>query len=135
MYGIFINDDCFPFTREILAGRKTIETRNKNMLKDLAGKRVALISTRRGKRPAIVGYAMIDRHPIYLHAESLDFFRDLTRIPAGSKYDPKPGAGKWCYNLFRVESCDQYTLPENAIRHGRSWCEFNLDGSTGSVLS
>ena len=127
MYGIFINEDVFPFAHAIADRRKPVETRNKNMLKNLYGKRVALISTRRGKLPTICGYATITCM-FYYPAEYLNNIRRDTLIPAGSKYDPKPGGGKWCYWMSYPETCAEYTLPENAIRHGRSWCEFSIDG-------
>ena len=61
MIGIFVNSDgCVPYADAIVGGYKRIETRNRDMLRDLVGKKVAVIRTRRGKNPTIVGYVTID---------------------------------------------------------------------------
>ena len=122
MYGIFVNEDSFPYAHKIVSGEKTYETRSRNMLKRLNGKRVAIISTRRGQKPMIIGYAEVFA-VTYWSRETLDKFRTLTLIPEGSKYDCT-GAGKWCYWMNDAEPCEPYPLPENAIRHGRSYVEF-----------
>ena len=56
-------------------------------------------------------------------AGQLDQFRDQTLIPPGSKFDSDT-RGKWFYHMARPEACKPYPLPDTAIRHGRSWCEF-----------
>lgn len=123
MYGIFVNENgCIPYARAIAQGIKPIETRSRNMLKALVGQRVAIIRTRRGERPTIVGYAVIKDAEFHT-AEALDYLRDLTLIPKGSKYDCT-GRGKWCYIMGEAEECEPYELPSSAIRHGRSYAEF-----------
>lgn len=127
MKGIFINEDGVKYAELIVSGRKIIETRTRNMLKPVVGERVAIISTSRGRKPLVIGYANIQNYsfcPITL----LDGWRDLTLIPKGDTYD-KLGKrngrqGKWFYEMFRPERCNPYPLPENVIRHGRSWCEW-----------
>ena len=60
MYGIFVNENgCVPYAKAIVEGYKPIETRNRNMLAKCVGHNVAIIRTRRGKKPMIVGYATI----------------------------------------------------------------------------
>ena len=123
MKGIFVNEDGgVPYAHAIVEGRKPIETRSRNMLRQLLGDRVAIVCTRRAKSPTIVGYATIST-AIYYSAEKLDEMRDLTLIPEGSKYDCKIGS-KWCYFMEDPETCDPYPLPDNAVRHGLSWCEW-----------
>ena len=125
MYGIFVNSDgCVPYADAIVSGIKTIETRNRDMLRDLLGTRVAVVSTHRGKNPTIVGYVSIVSR-LFVNAKAFEIFRDATLIPVGSKYDVH-GKGKWLYGLADAEKCEPYPLPKNAVRHGRSWCEFDF---------
>ena len=121
--GIFVNENGgIRYAEAIVIGYKTVETRSKNMLSDLIGLRVAIIRTRRGKSPVVVGYAdIVSSAP--MNDKWLNENRDKTLIPPGSMYDAK-GWGKWCYFLENAEKCDPFPLPSSAIRHGRSWCEF-----------
>lgn len=121
--GIFVNSDgCVPYADAIVSGIKTIETRNRDMLSHLVGEHVAVIRTRRGKNPTIVGYVTI-KGKAFANASEFELIREYTLIPVGSKYDVH-GKGKWCYLLSDAEKCEPWTLPRNAVRHGRSWCEF-----------
>ena len=123
MYGIFVNENgCVHYADLIVGGYKTIETRNRNMLKALVGERVAIVRTRRGKNPLVVGYADIAGAE-FCPASKFEEFRDRTCIPQGSMYDVH-GKGKWFYHMANAERCDPYPLPADAARHGRSWCEF-----------
>ena len=125
MFGIFVNSDGGIFYADaIVEGYKTIETRNRDMLSHLVGKRVAVVKTRRGKNPTIVGYVRI-KSKLFVDAKAFEVFRDATLIPVGSKYDCH-GKGKWLYSLVEPEKCLPYPLPESAVRHGRSWCEFDF---------
>ena len=123
--GMFVNENgCVPYAKAITQRIKPVETRGRNMLSALVGERVAVIRTRRGKAPTIVGYVTIYRstHEPQRVMNS-DYMRRLTLIPEGSAYDSGP-SGKWCYWLTDAEECDPYPLPSSAVRHGRSWCEF-----------
>ena len=123
MKGIFINEDGgIRYAEAIVKGYKSIETRRRNMLKQLIGDRVAVVRTRRGVSPMVIGYVDIVT-ACYHNAQWLDEHRDLTLIPPGSKHDAV-GFSKWCYFLENAEPCDPFPLPEGAVRHGRSWCEF-----------
>ena len=125
MYGIFVNSDgCVPYAEAIVSGIKTIETRNRDMLSELVGKNVAVVQTRRGKNPTIVGYVRI-ASKLFVDANAFEVFREYTLIPVGSKYDCH-GKGKWLYILENGEKCLPYPLPKSAVRHGRSWCEFEF---------
>ena len=121
MYGIYINDDLYPFTLWILVGLKIWETRSRNMLGKLIGHRVAIISTSRKRKPLIVGYATITE---VRHVTKYDFdmYRGNCMIERGSKYDCSE-KGKWLYRMSNVEKCEPHPLPDNVIRHGRSYCE------------
>lgn len=125
MYGIFVNENGgVPYAKAITQRVKPVETRNKNMLSALVGKQVAIVRTRRGKTPTVVGYATIYRatHETQRVMNS-DFMRKLTLIPEGSAYDSGAN-GKWCYWMMDAHTCEPFSLPKDAIRHGRSWCEF-----------
>lgn len=123
MYGVFVNENGgVPYAHAITQGIKPWETRSRNMLRQIVGERVAIIRTRRGKAPTVLGYATISGAEFWTAAE-LDERRNLTLIPEGSAYDCK-GRGKWCYHMENPVECDPFLLPADAVRHGRSWCEF-----------
>lgn len=123
MYGFFVNENTIPFAALLTLGMKTMETRNRDMLKALVGERVAVISTRRGRKPWIVGYVTITGKHFCDHDE-FDQYYNQHFVEPGSKYAPKPGRGKWLYFVEDADRCYPKDLPENAIRHGRAWCEF-----------
>jgi len=126
MKGIFVNENGgIRYAEALVSGFKTIETRNRNMLAACCGERVAVVRTRRGKNPEVIGTVYMGETPLHVRAEVLDTLRDETLIPPGSLYDPKPGTRKWCYFCGAGVKFDKpYPLPKEAVRHGRSWCEF-----------
>lgn len=105
-----------------MQGYKTIETRNKNMLSECIGERVAVIRTRNGKNPIVIGYVDIII-ATFCGKDEFPLHYDEHLIPPGSKYDVR-GKGKWFYWLENPDTCKPYPLPKDAVRHGRSWCEF-----------
>lgn len=132
MYGIFVNErGAGHYARWIVDGNKTIETRNRDMLSALVGKRVAIVRTHRNSHPKsvpmVIGYVTI-REKSFCKAE--DFYKYFKEhlVSEGSAYDCH-GKGKWFYHLAGAEKCEPYPLPSSAIRHGRSWCEFEHDAS------
>lgn len=126
MRGMFVNSDGFDFAEAIVRGTKTIETRNRNMLRRLVGERVAVVSTRRGRKPMVIGTVYV-KFGVFIVPEVFELYRDDTLIPKWSKYDC-PEKGKWCYFLRDAERCEPYPLPEYAVRHGISWVEFDGPG-------
>lgn len=123
MYGVFVNENgCIHYAALIVIGLKPIETRNRNTLKNLVDKRVAIVRTRRNKKPVVVGYVTITSAE-FQSKDWLNDNRDKTFIPVGSMYDCTK-KGKWCYYLENPETCFPYELPKDAIRHGFSYCEF-----------
>lgn len=124
MKGIFVADcGCMKYALYLASGAKVIETRAKNMLSACVGERVAIIRTQKGKPPCVVGYAKIVRAS-FCKAEDFDKYFDLHCVQPGSKYAPN-GKGKWFYWMANAEECRPYVLPRDAVRHGRSWCEFD----------
>ena len=123
MYGIFVNENGgIHYASAMAAGYKTIETRSRDMLKNLVGKRVEIIRTHRGKNPVIVGSVDIVAKS-FCKAEEFENYFNKHGVPPGSLYAPH-GKGKWFYHLENAKACEPYPLPTDAIRHGRSWCEF-----------
>ena len=124
MYGIFVNEKHrgVPYAIALVNGYKLAESRNKDMLSALVGKRVAVIRTEKGSAPKVVGYVTITRKSFCNVAD----FRRLYLyhlVPSGSDFDAHD-RGKWLYWVDDPEPCTHYELPSSAIRHGRSWCEF-----------
>lgn len=117
-YGMFINDRKCSFTPLILSRVKAYETRNHDMLRELVGHRCAIIRTGYGK-PMVVGYADV--------TGSFTSDNEIDRRAAmiyGTCYDCKPHTKKHFYRLENAEACKPYPLPDDAIRHGRSWAEW-----------
>ena len=124
MSGIFVNENGrIHYAQLIVDGVKTIETRNRNMLKCLVGKRVAIVRTKRGKLPMVVGYVTI-QFSMFCPIDMYENYRDQTLVPVGSAYDVH-GKGKWFYFLDNAEKCDPFPLPQDSVRHGMSWCEYD----------
>ena len=121
--GIFVNENgCIRYADLIAGGYKKVETRSRNMLADLVGRRVAIVRTRRHKAPLIVGYATI-ASSTFCRAEDFQKYFDLHLVRPGTAYDCK-GRGKWFYWMEDAQRCKPVPLPDDAVRHGRSWCEF-----------
>ena len=124
MYGIFVNENgCVPYASALVSGIKTIETRNRNMLSALVGKRVAIVRTKKGCDPWILGYVTITGSS-FCKACDFDKYFDQHLVQPGSAYAPQNGKGKWFYYVADPETCYPKELPASTIRHGRSWCEF-----------
>ena len=123
MKGIFVNENgCIPYAEAIVNGYKTIETRSRNMLSACVGENVAVIRTRRGRKPEIVGFVDIVSSE-FCHADEFDKYFNQHCVPPQSKYACH-GKGKWFYHLENAEAFFPQPLPSSAVRHGRSWCEF-----------
>lgn len=117
MKAMFVNEDSYPFAELMGAGFKTAETRSRKMLSALVGERVAIVSTKRSRKPLIIGFVDVTEERFCL----MDEVREQTKVAKGSKYDADY---KWCYFLKNSVRCNPFPLPSSAIRHGRSWCEF-----------
>ena len=101
--GININDRGHPFTGDILAGRKTVETRATDSLRPYVGRRVGIVRT--GTGPAVlVGFATIGEPIRYGSPASFRADYGRHRVPAGSVFDYGSG-GRFGYPLSDVRSC------------------------------
>ena len=122
--GIFVNSTrAIDYAGAIVNGYKTIETRSRNTLKQLVNNPdpIAIIRTGRGKAQ-VIGYAYIDG---VFHCSKADFgkYDNMHLVPHGSRYDAGQH-GKYMYMLSGAEPCKPFELPDNAVRHGFSWCEY-----------
>lgn len=120
---VFINCNEFKFVSQILEHKKIYETRNRNTLKSLVGKRVLIAETGKGK-PVVKCYAVISFVMVIRTRSWFDTLRTDTRIAIGSKYDWKPGTVvKYFYKLDDVQPVPEFIPPEG-FRHGRTWMEY-----------
>ena len=121
---VFINCDLFPFVCAILSGLKLYETRNKNTLKGMVGKRILLAETGKGKKPLVKCFATIDSIIRIDNPTQWKQYRKSCFIEKGSCYDFIPGKSKYLYHLTDIVPIPEFIPPED-IRHGRIWMELN----------
>lgn len=125
---IFINCHGHPFVDDIIAGRKTYETRTRNTLKRLLqwalGERVLIAETGHGD-PVVRCSAVIDRVVAVYTREAWEEYLQYTWVPVGSAYDWAPETKvKYLYHLTDVQPVDPFILPRSCHRHGRVWAEY-----------
>lgn len=104
MMGININDKSQPFTAQILAGEKVIETRRTQSLKPYVGQRIGIVRTGRGKA-TLVGFATVGEPIFYGTLEEFRADEGRHRVAAGSQFDWAPG-GKYGYPMLDVVACE-----------------------------
>ena len=120
---VYINCSLFPFVAWIMAGKKLYETRNRNTLKALIGKRVYIAITG-GKKAVVACSATIESLTIVESKKAFNSFRKQTMIQSGSLFDWKPETKKkYLYKLSNVVPVVAFPVPENVVRHGRVYCE------------
>lgn len=124
---IFINCQDSPFVDDIIAGRKTYETRTRNTLKSLLnwalGERVLIAETGHGD-PVVRCSAIIDHFGAVYTEDRWNDLRKVHRVPVGSEYDWNPDTNvKWLYHLSDVKTLAPFALPRSCHRHGRVWAE------------
>lgn len=127
MYGIYIADDkATSYALAIVKGFKSIETRTRNVFKGIPEReKVAVIRTRSGHRPEIVGFVKMERG-WHCPPELFHLFDSCHLVGPGSKYDTDE-RGKWFYTIhWREELEHPIELPATRINHGRSYTEFTL---------
>lgn len=85
-YGININCKHQDFIKQILEGKKTIETRNTPSLRSYVGERIGLIKTGCGKA-SLCGYATITKEIHYKNEEEFRHDENKHLVSKGSVYD------------------------------------------------
>lgn len=122
---LFVNCSESDFIGAIINRSKIYETRTKNSLRSLVGKRVLIAET--GKNRSIVRCSAVicSAFPVESFHE-WDMFRDYTQVWPGSVYDWKPDTKiKWLYELSDIRPVPVPFHPKNGNRHGRVWMEYN----------
>lgn len=116
--GIFINCSRCAFIAWILSGVKLYETRSRNVLRNLVGRRVFLIETGRG-RPMVTGSAIISGVSVVRFDDVK--MRSRAKI-TGTEYDIPLDGAKYFYRLRDVRKLKKpFPLPDQRENHGRSW--------------
>ena len=123
MVFVFINCSRFPFIQWIMDRRKIYETRNRNTLKELVGKRVFLVET--GKGRSVVRCSAVIGEGLKIESQFVwDCLRYSHRVEKDSVYDWKSETKcKWLYLLKDVQPVSVPFHPPEGIRHGRVWME------------
>jgi hypothetical protein len=111
--GVNINDDVAPWTDMILAGKKTIETRNTPSLNAYIGKRVGIVRTGKKKKATLVGYCVIGKPIKYETAE--DFNKDANKHHVGPDNELFNNGVKYGYPLTNVEKCEPKEIETKGI--------------------
>jgi hypothetical protein len=111
--GININDKHQPFTKQIIDGHKTIETRNKPTLSPYVNKTVGIIRT--GKGPStLVGYATIGEPKFYKNKKEFDKDYNKHLVDKNSPYYIT-NQGKWGYPLLNVKKTKEKPISSKGI--------------------
>jgi hypothetical protein len=109
-FGINVNDKDHDFTKQILSGEKTIETRvpfknnvNRGSLHAYVGKRVGLVRTGKGGMPMLVGFVTVGRPIKYDSVKQFRSDYNRHRVEPNSKFDIDD-RGKWGYPMMNPEA-------------------------------
>lgn len=123
-YIVFINCSSHDFIGDIIAGKKLFETRTKDTLHCLVGKRVYLCETGKGKR--LVRCTAIIKEVITVKDEhTWNMYRDSLSIEPSSEYDWKEGTKvKYLYRLESVVSCFKPFKPVEGTMHGYVFMDY-----------
>lgn len=123
---LFINCRLVPFVQFIMNRTKIYETRSRNTLRSLVGKRVLIAMTGKGHSVVMCSAIISNAFPVSsLH--EWDMFRSCTCVPKGSQYDwTEKTKVKWLYELSDVCPVPFPFHPSEGIRHGRTWMEAKI---------
>lgn len=124
-YIVFINCSGYDFITDIITGKKLYETRTKNTLQGLIGKRVFLCETGKGKR--LVRCAATIKEVVTIKdKDTWNMYRDCLSIKPGTEYDWKDDTKvKYLYRLTEVVKLPVPFEPGKGKMHGRSFMEYN----------
>jgi len=118
-----INSSSAPFMHDIGKRMKTLETRTRNTLKQLVGRRVLLAETKQGGYMAMFSAVIRSVHAVRSW-EEWDALRHLHRVPVDNDYDWKPETVvKYVYRISNLRRLRPFMVPEGK-RHGRTWIEY-----------
>lgn len=126
MIVLFINCNLFPFIDWIISGLKLYETRNRNTLKNIIGKKVYIAETGKRKKPVVRCMVTIDSVLRIDDKRTYNSFRKETRIKRNCLYDwNRNTRHKYLYKLSNVKPVNPFFLPDNAVYHGRIYATVN----------
>ena len=100
--GININDKTQDFTKQILSGKKIIETRKNPSLRPYIGQRVGIIRTGKGKA-TLVGYIDIIAEIEYKTSKEFRADQDKHLITIDSKFNKNKGFGYLLANPTEIK--------------------------------
>lgn len=121
---LFINCRSVPYVDRIIDRSKVYETRSRNTLDCLVGKRVLIAETGRGRSVIRCAATVRKVFPVTSRFE-FDMFRTYTAVPEGDPYDwTEKTTVKWLYELSDVRPVPVPFHPEGGPRHGRVWMEY-----------
>ena len=115
--GFNVNDNPVPWTDLILAGKKTIETRDSPSLSPHIGERVGIVSTHPRGVPALVAYCVLGEPIVYTTNEQFRADNAKHQVPGGPEWDLQPGAVKYGYPITDLEPCEPMIIRSQ----GRVW--------------
>lgn len=122
---IFINCDGAPYVKKIMLLQKLFETRSKDMLRPLAGRRVFVAETHKGRRPVVRCSLRIGPGFMVDNSAAYEQFRQYTCVPCSDVYNWQPTTKrKWLYPLLSVAPVRPF-IPAEGKRHGVTWMEYN----------
>ena len=121
---LYINCSSAPYVDDIMRHLKLYETRSRDTLRSLVGRRVLIAQT--GKGPSVVMCSARIRSGFELTTEAAwNMFRKYTRVPEGDRYDWTPSTrSRWLYELVDVCPVPVPFHPADGVRHGRVWMEY-----------
>ena len=121
---VFINCSSAPFIDKIMNRSKVYETRSRNTLRNLVGKRVLLAETGKGKPLVRCSVVIRCGFPVESFHE-WDMFRDYTQVSPSSPFEwSETTKRKWLYELTDIRPVSPF-VPADGIRHGRTWMEYH----------
>lgn len=120
---VFINCKKVPYVDMIIDHKKKYETRTRNILRSLVGRRILIAETGKGM-PDIRCSAILDAPIIVTDKQSWDNFKPETCVPDGNEHDWNENTQcKWLYRLLEVH--ELYNIPwKEGKRHGITWMEY-----------
>lgn len=125
---VFINCDTAPFMADIMHLLKQLETRGKDMLRQLAGQRVLLAESSRSAPPVVRCAVTIGHARTITSRAEWDALRPLHRVPVGNPYDWTPATKvKHAYPLKDLTPIETPFIPPEDVRHGHVWMEYHPD--------
>lgn len=129
---VYVNCSEYPYVHAIMAKLKPLETRNRDTLRNLVGKRVLVAQTGKGT-PTVMCMVTIGKPIKATCRQTWDGLRPMHRVPVGSAHDWKETTKqKYLYQLTDPVPVIPFPVPEGK-RHGRVWIECDESALKGKI--